>query len=499
MFESVDKPGPTALVIFGGAGDLSQRKLVPAIYNLMLDGWLPEEFALIAVSHHDKTSEDLRKMLKNGVEEYSRRSISDHKQWDKLADAITYYKADFTAKEDYEGLADQLDELDETWEAEANRIFYLSVSPQFIAPVAKNINEFKIADNPQKSRLIVEKPFGKDYESAKNLNEKLTQCFKEKQIYRIDHYLGKETVQNILAFRFANAFFEPIWNSHYIDNIQITVSEAVGVEHRGNYYDDYGALRDMVQNHLMQLLCMVAMEPPVTYKAEEIHNRKVDVLNAIRPFASKEEVENKTVRGQYGSGRVQGENRVAYRNAERVDEESNTETFAALKLNIDNWRWQGVPFYLRTGKSLKEKHTAITIQFKPITHQLFPCEVSDTEPNVITINIQPEMGVNLGMQAKKPGLRMLLEAVDMNFDYQDSFDGESPEAYETLLLDAMQGDSTLFIRGDQAEKAWNIIMPVLNQWQSNRPSDFPNYETGSWGPDDAHKLLVNDGRSWLVS
>jgi glucose-6-phosphate 1-dehydrogenase len=499
MFESVDKPGPTSLVIFGGAGDLSQSKLVPAIYNLMLDEWLPEDFALIAVSHHDRTTGDLREILKEGVEEYSRRSISDNNQWEKLADAITYYKADFTTKKDYKGLADKLDEHDEKWEAKANRILYLSVSPQFIAPIAKNINEFSIADNPDISRLIVEKPFGKDYESAKQLNHKLTRHFKEKQIYRIDHYLGKETVQNILAFRFANAFFEPIWNSHYIDNIQITVSEAVGVEHRGNYYDDYGALRDMVQNHLMQLLCMVAMEPPVTYKAEEMHNRKLDVLNAVRPFSSTGEVKMKTVRGQYDSGQVEGEKRVAYRNAERVDEDSDTETFAALKLNIDNWRWQSVPFYLRTGKSLKEKHTSISIQFKPISHQLFPCEVSDTKPNVISINIQPEMGVNLGMQAKKPGLRMLLEAVDMNFDYQDNFDGETPEAYETLLLDAMQGDSTLFMRGDQVEKAWEIITPVLEQWLNIDPSDFPNYDAGSWGPDAAHKLLEDDGRKWLVT
>lgn len=498
MIDSVKKPGPTVLVIFGAVGDLSQRKLVPALYNLLLDDWLPKNFAMIGVSHHEKSDEDLKSMLKEGIDNYSRRETATNGNWEKLADTISYYRADFTNAESYKGLADKLNQLDEEWGVKANRIFYMSVSPQFIEPIAHNIGISGIANNPKTSRLVVEKPFGRDYDTAKSLNKKLTENFEENQIYRIDHYLGKETVQNILAFRFANSIFEPLWNRNYIDNVQITVSETVGVEHRGNYYDKSGSLRDMIQNHLLQLLCMIGMEPPITYKADEIRNRKIDVLNAVRPFSSPEKVKANAVRGQYRAGWIKGKEIEGYRNSKGVDPNSNTDTYAAMKIYLDNWRWKDVPFYLRTGKSLKEKNTSITIQFKPVSHQLFPCEATNTSPNLLVINIQPNMGIKLCMQAKRPGLKMLLNTVEMNFDYDNTYVDQSPEAYETLLLDVMQGDSTLFMRADQVETAWKIIMPILEDWEQNKSMDFPNYEAGSWGPQKADALLARDGRSWHV-
>jgi glucose-6-phosphate 1-dehydrogenase len=499
MFESVKKPDPAVFIIFGGAGDLSQRKLAPALYNLLLDDWLPDQFAVVAVSHHDRSDEKLRKIWKKGVDSYSRRKPSDNGNWESLAGRMSYFEADFKDIEAYKKLSNTLDELDEEFGANASRLFYMSVSPQYFSPIAQNIRRANLADESRANRLVVEKPFGRDYDSARALNKELTQHFEENQIYRIDHYLGKETVQNIMAFRFANAFFEPLWNQNYIDNVQITVSESDGVGHRGTYYDKSGALRDMMQNHVMQLLCMVAMEPPVTYKAQEIQNRKVDVLNAVRCYNSSEIVWQNTVRGQYRSGRIDGENLEGYRDLKDVDPESNTETFAALKLYLDNRRWKNVPFYLRTGKALKEKNTSIKIQFKSIPHRLFPCEGENASSNILTINIQPQMGINLEMQAKKPGLKMRLSPVEMDFDYKNTFEGTSPEAYETLLLDIMQGDSTLFMRADQVETAWKIMMPILNEWENSKPDDFPNYEAGSWGPQKSATLPAKDNRCWLVS
>jgi glucose-6-phosphate 1-dehydrogenase len=348
-----------------------------------------------------------------------------------------------------------------------------------------------------RDRLVVEKPFGRDLPSARSLNRFLDGLFVESQIYRIDHYLGKETVQNILAFRFANALFEPIWNRRYIDYIQITVAESVGVEERGEYFDRSGTLRDMVQNHLLQILCLIAMEPPVSFDANEVRNKKADVLKAVRPILP-ENVHHVAVRGQYGGGSVGGKPVTAYRDEADVAVDSPTETFAALKLAIDNWRWEGVPFYLRTGKRLHDKVSEIAIVFRPAPHHPFPSSaVESWQPNRIVIRIQPEEGIVARIQAKQPGTRMLLGPVDMQFLYSEAFKAPTPEAYETLLLDIMLGDATLFMRADQVESAWSIITPILDAWDSVPTADFPNYQPGSWGPEAADVLIARDGHSWL--
>jgi glucose-6-phosphate 1-dehydrogenase len=355
-----------------------------------------------------------------------------------------------------------------------------------------------LARDRQHARIVTEKPFGRDLASAQALNRMLTDVFDESQIYRIDHYLGKETVQNILAFRFANALFEPIWDRRYIDHVQITVAEQVGVEHRGGYYDHAGALRDMVQNHLLQILCLIAMEPPVSFDADEIRNRKVDVLHAIRPILSGH-VHRFAVRGQYGAGWIQGEHALSYRQEPNVAPDSPTETFAAVKLFVDNWRWQDVPFYLRTGKRLPFRASEAVIQFRPVPHQSFPSSaVADWQSNRLAIRIQPEESIILRFQAKQPGPSVRLSPVDMHFCYEDAFKFTSPEAYETLLWDVMMGDATLFMRADQVEAAWSVVTPVLEAWEAVAPVDLPNYQAGAWGPEAAEALIAQDGRSWLM-
>lgn len=492
------KLGPTVIFIFGGSGDLNQRKLTPALYNLWLDGLMPEQFSITGTGRTDYSDEKFREHLLQGINEFSRRKDEQNGSWEEFATHISYLRMDVDNAADYSAMAKIISDHEAAWNVSANVLFYLAVAPQLVPEIATNLNKLEKAADKNKARIVVEKPFGHDLKSAQELNKLLTDLFDESQIYRIDHYLGKETVQNILALRFANALFEPIWNRHYIDHVQITAAETVGVEDRGGYYERSGALRDMVQNHILQLLCMVAMEAPVSFEADEIRNKKSDVLNAIRKIKN-DEVQKYAVRGQYSPGWIEGKKEKGYREEKGVDPDSSVETFAAVKFYIDNWRWQGVPFYVRTGKYLKEKTTLITIQFREAPKYAFPPEASETwRANRLSISIQPEEDIRLLFQAKRPGQTMSLNPVNMVFSYADSYNAPQPEAYETLLLDAMMGNPTQFMRGDQVEVAWEVIEPILDTWENRAPVDFPNYAPGSWGPEDAEALIAREGRNWIT-
>ncbi len=495
---NIKKPKETILVIFGAGGDLVWRKLMPAIYNLYLASWMPEHFTVIGIDVKNMSNDKFRERVREGLNDFSRSGKVKNEDWKEFSGHLRYKKMDFTKIENYKSLKSDLEEIEKETADVSDRVFYLATPPRFFETISSLISEADLSSDTGHSRIVIEKPFGFDLESASKLNTHLTNCFNERQIYRIDHYLGKETVQNLLAFRFANALFEPIWNRNYIDYVQITVAEQVGVEHRGGYYDHAGALKDMMQNHLMQLLCLIAMEPPVNFNADEVRNKKVDVLHALRKIKP-EEVERYAVRGQYGPGWIEGRKMKSYREEENVDPHSSTETFAALKLYVDNWRWQDVPFYMRTGKHLLKHISIITIQFRPVPHEAFPSETHiNLTPNRLIINIQPESGIRLRFLAKDPGLEMLLKPVEMQFNYNGQYDAGFPEAYETLLLDIMQGDATMFMRDDQVNAAWDILMPVINHWQNNKPIDFPNYASGTWGPEDAETLIAHDGNTWLM-
>jgi glucose-6-phosphate 1-dehydrogenase len=488
---------PCVMTIFGATGDLTKRKLIPALCNLAQENLLPTQFAIVGFAANDFTTESFRKMLAEEIPKFASSPI-DSKQWDWMSERIYYVKGDFQDADSFKRLEAQISEADKKHNTLGNRLFYLAVAPRFFSPIAKMLGQCCLSKEEESrwSRVIVEKPFGHDLASAKQLNKELSQVLTEKQIYRIDHYLGKETVQNVMVFRFSNNIIEPLWNRNYVDHVQITAAETVGVEHRGNFYETAGALRDMVPNHLFQLLTMTAMEPPISFDADEVRNKQAEVLHAIQPFGP-EEVLTNMVRGQYGAGAVDGQRVAGYRSEPDVAPDSNTETFVALKLLIDNWRWAGVPFYLRTGKRLAKHVTEIVIQFRRTPFVLFRnTTVRNLETNRLVIHIQPDEGISLSFGAKVPGSVMKLGLVNMDFDYSTYFGAEHSTGYERLLRDCMAGDATLFQRADMVEAGWSVIQPILDVWHALPARGFPNYAAGSWGPIEAEELLEKDGRSW---
>lgn len=484
------------MVIFGATGDLTRRKLLPALYRLSQQRLIPSEFAVLGTSRQPLSDEEFRSAMKEAVTEFGPDDALDEAIWQSFAKRLFYLEGDFKDAGLYQKLKTKLEEIDRECDTQGNRIFYLATAPDFFGLIARQLGEAGIAKPKKKAwtRIIVEKPFGHDLESARALNKELARVFDEKQVYRIDHYLGKETVQNLLAFRFANSIFEPLWNRQYIDHIQITNAESIGVEGRGAYYEKAGALRDMIQNHVFQVTSLIAMEPPASLSANSVRDEKFKAMQSVRIFPA-EEIDQFAVRGEYGPGIVLGDKVPGYREEPGVDPNSSTETFAALKLQIDNWRWSGVPIYLRSGKRLQKHVTEIAIQFKDVPHRMFNESDAPLQPNVLVIRIQPNEGITLRFAAKLPGQAMRIRAVNMDFRYGSSFGVKSPEAYERLLLDCMLGDSTLYARRDMVERGWEIVAPILEAWK--KPAvDFPNYEAGSWGPGAAFELIERDGRQW---
>jgi glucose-6-phosphate 1-dehydrogenase len=488
---------PCAMVIFGATGDLTKRKLIPALINLAHEGLLSKQFAIVGFASNDYTTESFRKTLGEELPKFASDSI-DLKMWDWIAERIYYVRGDFQDPEAFKRLQQQIADAEKQQNTLGNRFFYLAVAPRFFSPIVQQLGAAGMTkeENGKWARVIVEKPFGHDLESARQLNADLKCVLDEKQIYRIDHYLGKETVQNVMVFRFSNNIIEPLWNRNYVDHVQITASETVGVEHRGGFYETAGALRDMVPNHLFQLLTMTAMEPPISFDADEVRNKQAEVLHAIQPLGP-EDVLTHAVRGQYGEGTADGQPAAGYRSEPDVASASNTETFVGLKLLIDNWRWAGVPFYLRTGKRLTKRATEIVIQFRRTPFVLFRnTTVKNLETNRLVIHIQPDEGISLSFGAKVPGSVMRLGLVNMDFDYGSYFGAEHSTGYERLLRDCMAGDATLFQRADMVEAGWNVIQPILDVWRALPARVFPNYSAGSWGPAEAEDLLERDGRSW---
>lgn len=486
------------LVIFGATGDLTARKLLPALYNLARDGLLPANFGCIAFARRDKSSDEFRVEMRKAVEQYSRTKPVDDELWEKFNQKIFYHRSDFQDDDGYERLKVLLNDLDQKMGTKGNRVYYLSTPPSDFPLIAQKLKAHQLVydyhhEHAKWSRMIIEKPFGHDLPSAIGLQEQMTQFLDEQQIYRIDHYLGKETVQNLLVFRFSNPIFESMWNNHHIDHVQISVSEDLGIGTRGKFWEEAGMLRDIVQNHMMQLLSLVAMEPPTSLKADSIRGEKVKVVESIRPLT---ENQHNRVRGQYGAGTINGEKVLGYRQEANVSPTSNVETYVALKLFIDNWRWAGVPFYLRSGKRLPHRNTEIAVVFKKAPGFLFQNEEKKVEPNTLVIRIQPDEGIALKINCKAPAITTPLYPVEMKFLYGSFFGFPSPEAYERLICDCMIGDMTLFARADEVLASWRLLTPVLEEWASEAPQDFPNYAAGSWGPDEAEQMILSDGRKW---
>ncbi len=488
-------PQPCTLVIFGATGDLTHRKLIPALYNLYSDGNLPPALTVVGFARREKSDDQFRAELKEASLKFSRQTITEE-LWDHFASCIHYHQSEFATPSGYTSLAKKLDEWDSQRGTRGNRIFYLAVAPDQFEVVLKNLKTSGLNNtNPESwTRVIVEKPFGTDLASARRLNTLVQGAFPESGTYRIDHYLGKETAQNIMVLRFANALFESAWNARYIHHIQITASELLGVEGRAGYYDHAGALRDMVQNHLLQLLCLTAMEPPVDLEADSIRDEKVKVLRSLRPITGKD-VSAHVLRAQYGAGSINGKRVVAYRDEQGVQPESKTETFVALHVNIDNWRWAGVPFFIRVGKRLPKPGTEIAVHFKNVPQVLFNKTTEVLDENVLVIRIQPDEGVSLRMSAKLPGSSVRIEPVKMDFHYGTSFGKATPEAYERLLMDAMSGDATLFARRDEVEEAWKFIDSIREYWDHSGEEPAV-YSAGTWGPSEADHLIRTFGTKW---
>ena len=485
---------PASIVIFGAKGDLTRRKLIPALFNLFLSNHLPDVFNILCVDYLPVKQEDFTNDLLAGVNSFSRAGKADAAEWARFAAKLQYFQGDFVNADTYAGLKKQLQVFESHHPRQGVRMFYYAVAPRFIETISDGLYSQKICTNSRLHRIVIEKPFGTDLQTARDLNQFLQKRFSEKQLYRIDHYLGKETVQNILAFRFANHVFEPLWNNQFIDHIQISVAEAVTVGSRGGYYDSAGAIRDMIQNHLLQLLCVVAMECPHKYEPEVIRNAKAKVLQDIKIYKP-DDVFKEVVRGQYTDGLVNNLTQAAYRSEEHVLPASVTETYVAARLFINNKRWKGVPFLLRTGKALQRQASVIVIQFKDSPYKIFR---DDTVPNRLIISIQPEQEISLLFESKVPGLQMKLTPVEMDFMYKDAYTQEIPEAYETLLLDVLEGDATLFMRADQVEAAWKVVMPVINAWKKHPSKQLRFYEPGSWGPAAANTLLKPNAKEWVL-
>jgi glucose-6-phosphate 1-dehydrogenase len=482
------------MVIFGGTGDLTSRKLMPALYDLARQRLLPAAFAIVGIGRGEMTDAEYRAQLRQAVAENSRSRPLDEEVWSSFAERLLYVSV--RSEEGYDDLRRRLDRIDSELGTSGNRLFYLATPPAAYAPIVRSLGRAGVARAGKGwARIVVEKPFGRDLETARALTETLHEVFKEEEIFRIDHYLGKETVQNILVLRFANAIFEPVWSRQYVDHVQITVAESLGADERAEYYEGAGAMRDIVQNHLLQILTLVAMEPPAAFEAGAVRDEKVKVLRAMRPIGA-QEIAERTVRGQYVAGFIEGDPVPGYREGREVAPESRTETFVALKLFVDNWRWEGTPFYLRTGKRMPKRATEVAIQFRSVPHQVFSAEARDgLEPNTLVIRVQPEEGISLKFGAKVPVQGIRIRSVAMDFVYGASFLVDAPDAYETLILDALRGDGTLFTRKDEVEEQWRLVDPVLRAWRES-DADPPAYPAGTWGPTEADLFIGRDGRRW---